>query len=314
MFPKTVLIIGAGIAGLTAARRLAEHGCAVTVVDKARGPGGRMATRRIGGLRFDHGAQYFSAISPRFRAAVSEWERAGVVHEWFRLNGKARYRGAQGMNGIAKHMAAGLDVRTGVHVAQLDFDAGDWLVRAKDGDTFRAEALLLTAPVPQALELLGPLAEGHPQAVHAIRYIPCFALMLALDDEAAVPAPGWARPTDGPVSWVADNHAKGISEGPAALTLHTTPEFSCAHFDDAPELVAARLMDAASPWLGGARIVEWQLHRWRYSLVSAPGPEPCVLLRAPGLCALAGDAFGAPRIEGAFLSGYAAAIALLGED
>lgn len=313
MFPKTVLIIGAGIAGLAAARRLAEHGCAVTVVDKARGPGGRMATRRIGGLRFDHGAQYFTAVSPRFRAAVSEWERAGEVHEWFRLDGKARYRGAQGMNGIAKHMAAGLDVQPGVHAEQVNFDAGQWLIRAKSGGTYRAEALLLTAPVPQALELLGPLAEGLPQTVRAIRYFPCFALMLALEDEASVPAPGWARPTSGPLSWVADNHTKGISAGPGALTLHTTPEFSRAHFDEAPEQVAARLIDAASPWLRGARVREWQLHRWRYSLVSTPGPEPCVLLRAPGLCALAGDAFGAPRIEGAFLSGYAAAMALLGQ-
>jgi renalase len=313
VFPKTSLIIGAGIAGLTAARRLAEHGCAVTVVDKGRGPGGRMATRRIGSLRFDHGAQYFSAISPRFRAAVAEWERAGVAHEWFRLNGKARYRGAQGMSSIAKHMAAGLDVRTGVHVEQIGFEAGEWHVRAKDGGPFRAEALLLTAPVPQSLELLGPLAQGLPQTVRAVRYFPCFALMLAIEDEAAVPAPGWARPASGPVSWVAGNHTKGISEGPGALTLHATPEFSRTHFDEAPEQVAARLMDAASPWFGGARPGEWQLHRWRYSLVSAPGPEPCVVLPAPGLCALAGDAFGAPRIEGAFLSGYAAAMALLGE-
>lgn len=314
MFPKKVLIIGAGMAGLTAARQLAERGCEVTVLDKGRGPGGRMATRRIGGLKFDHGAQYFSAVSPRFRSAVAEWERSGAVQEWFRLGGTPRYRGVQGMNSIAKHLAAGLDVRPGVHIEKLDFDGGEWRALSKEGAAYSAEALLLTAPVPQSLDLLGAYAEGLPQTVREIRYLPCFALMLVLEGEAALPAPGWVRPEYGPVSWAADNYMKGISDGPGALTLHATPEFSHTHFDEAPEEVAARLIGAATPWLGGARIQQWQIHRWRYSLVSAPGPEPYVILRAPGLCVLAGDAFGAPRIEGAFLSGYAAALALLDKD
>ena len=47
MAPRSI-VIGAGIAGLLAARQLAEAGRDVTVLDKGRGVGGRLATRRIG--------------------------------------------------------------------------------------------------------------------------------------------------------------------------------------------------------------------------------------------------------------------------
>ena len=42
-----VVVVGAGVAGLTAARSLAAFSD-VVVVDKGRGVGGRLATRRIG--------------------------------------------------------------------------------------------------------------------------------------------------------------------------------------------------------------------------------------------------------------------------
>ena len=273
-----------------------------------------MATRRLGRQRFDHGAQYFSAVSPRFRRQVNEWRQAGVVDEWFRLGGAARYRAAGGMNAIAKHMAAGLDLHVSTQVTRLLFEHNQWRVETLNGAEYRASALLLTAPVPQILELLSPLGIEISPRLHAVRYDPCFALMVALDGPAALPEVGWARPDGGPLGWIADNAAKGITEGPSALTLHATPEFSRAHFDAPADHVAALLLEAATPWFGDARVAESQLHRWRYSLVAEPGPEPCCVLRAPAPLVLAGDAFGGPRVEGAYLSGYAAAPALLGES
>jgi renalase len=66
-----IVIIGGGMAGLSAATALAKTGASVTVLDKGRGPGGRMAARRveIGGeqVSFDHGAQYLTARDPAFR-------------------------------------------------------------------------------------------------------------------------------------------------------------------------------------------------------------------------------------------------------
>ena len=77
-----VAVIGAGLAGLICAERLIRQGWPVTVFDKGRGPGGRMATRRADDLRFDHGAQYFTARDQRFRDRVDAWVHDGVVALW----------------------------------------------------------------------------------------------------------------------------------------------------------------------------------------------------------------------------------------
>ncbi|MHC4933632.1 MAG: FAD-dependent oxidoreductase, partial [Planctomycetota bacterium] len=77
-----IAVIGAGTAGLTAARQLVARGHAVTVYDKSRGTGGRMSTRRVSPWIFDHGAQYFTAREPEFQRAVRKWLEQGVVLEW----------------------------------------------------------------------------------------------------------------------------------------------------------------------------------------------------------------------------------------
>ncbi len=53
---RKVVIIGAGVAGLICAKRLMESGFKVSIFDKSRGLGGRVATRRIENGVFNHGA------------------------------------------------------------------------------------------------------------------------------------------------------------------------------------------------------------------------------------------------------------------
>ncbi|NBU16056.1 MAG: FAD-dependent oxidoreductase [Actinobacteria bacterium] len=110
-----VIVVGAGLAGLMAARELTEASHDVSVLDKGRSPGGRLATRRMAGARLDHGAQFFTVRSDGFRAHVDRWLADGVVHEWCRgfgeQDGHPRYVGTGGMNALAKHLATGLDVR-----------------------------------------------------------------------------------------------------------------------------------------------------------------------------------------------------------
>ena len=65
--PLDVLIVGAGLAGLCAARELQRAGRSICVLDKARGVGGRLASRRMGDAVLDHGAQYFTVRSELVR-------------------------------------------------------------------------------------------------------------------------------------------------------------------------------------------------------------------------------------------------------
>ena len=92
------------MAALTAAAALEARGWAVVLLDKGRGPGGRMATRRMGESRLDHGAQFFTVRDARFVEAAGRWERAGWVAPWFSDGGHVRYRAAGGMNSLAKHL------------------------------------------------------------------------------------------------------------------------------------------------------------------------------------------------------------------
>ena len=125
-----VLVIGAGMAGLTSAAELQRAGCRVLVLDKGRGVGGRLASRRIEGAAFDHGAQFITARTSRFAELVEEGRRAGVVEEWHRgsfegPDGHARWRGHPAMNAIAKHLAQGLAIRLDTRVRT--FQVHGWL-------------------------------------------------------------------------------------------------------------------------------------------------------------------------------------------
>jgi renalase len=79
-----ISIIGAGLSGLMAAHALTRAGARVTVLDKGRSVGGRLATRRIGGGHADHGAQFFTVRTSAFAAHVQEWVSDGVAYEWAR--------------------------------------------------------------------------------------------------------------------------------------------------------------------------------------------------------------------------------------
>lgn len=324
--PVDVLVLGAGVAGLLAARALVGAGREVVVIDKGRGVGGRLATRRIGDGVFDHGAQFFTSADPWFAAEVAEWEAAGVVAPWFDrrlepdgtsvVDGHPRWRGATGMTAIAKHLAVGLDVRTATRATALIAEDGGWRVRVAEGADLRARSVLLTAPVPQTIELLTAgdttLTPADQQALAAITYHPCVAVLALLDGPADLPEPGALRPAGEPLDWVADNQRKGISPVPA-LTVHAGPDTSRRLWDSPDEEVVTTLLAAvpglqAAPLPGGT-----QVQRWRYARPEVLHPDP--VLRLDGLppAVLAGDAFAGARVPGAAASGRAAAALLLAE-
>ena len=316
-----VVVVGAGLAGLVAARHL-DTAHTVVVVDKGRGVGGRLATRRIGAAVFDHGAQFFTAREPAFRELVAGWVATGVVETWFdRLPDapddaptEARYRGAPAMTALAKDLASGLDVRTATAVASISGpgeDAG-WRCELADGSWLRSRALVVTCPAPQSLALLDAgstaLAAVDRSALSAIAYDPCLAVLAPLAGHAGLLEPGGLQPEAPEIDWLADNERKGISPVPA-VTVHASAAWSRAHWDDADQAVIAELLTIAglaSPVIEGAA----QLMRWRYAKPTALHPAPCLVPTGlPGLV-VAGDAFAGPRVEGAAQSGLAAARAV----
>ncbi|MCB8961075.1 MAG: FAD-dependent oxidoreductase [Ardenticatenales bacterium] len=325
---QSTLIIGAGLAGLLAARTLQAAGVAVTVLDKARGVGGRLATRRLTDAngqtigRFDHGAQYFTARDLRFVALVEEWLAAGVIKVWAdgfntpagpKPDNLTRYCGTEGMTSLAKHLAQGLTIQTSTQVNAIWQAANGYRATTADGQSFSASSLILTPPAEQSLALLASgdlqLPPDVTTALSAIQFAPCFAVLAQLAGPSKIPAPGGLWPNDGTLFWLGDNAQKGISATPT-VTIHATPAFTEAHFELDRDEVGQKLIAAAGPWLGSP-VISYQVHRWRYSIPTQLHPEPYLWLQQSPPLLAAGDAFAGPRVEGAALSGLAVAEALL---
>ncbi len=326
---KSCLIIGGGITGLVAGTVLQQHGIAVTILDKGRGIGGRLATRRIshplyGVGVFDYGMQAFSVSDPRFRCWVDELLEQGIISAWQGLPNAAEmtsYRGVNSSRSIAQHLAKDLEIRTQTCAVEITRAASAWEVRAENGDRFQGDDLLITAPIPQTLALLDNSEIDLPTDIRtrleSVVYQPCIAMLALLDRPSAVPAPGGLRIEDPVLSWIACNQQKGISPQAAAITVHATPEFSRTHWEADEATIAAILLDRAAHWLG-AKAIDFQIHRWGYSQPQTCYGAPFVALTKSGIIAIAGDAFSANivgdptlNLEGAVLSGLAVAERLI---
>ena len=308
------LIIGGGMAGLSAATALAETGAGVIVLDKGRGPGGRMAARRveIAGeqVSFDHGAQYFTARDPAFRETVAGWEAAGVAARWPAAGADA-WVGTPGMNACVKHMASCLDVRWNMRAERLCRDGALWRVEAGD-DVFHAATVLVAVPAEQAAVLLGDAAPDFAARAASVASAPCWAVMAGF--AAPLPLADTFRSDSGPVSWAARNSAKPARAGAETWVIHASPARSRELIDLPKEEVAKILLadffsaNGAPP----ATPPHLDAHRWLYAQPEArKGEGP--LYDPNKRIGIAGDWLHSPRVEGAWLSGRALAQALLQE-
>ena len=311
-----VIVVGAGMAGLTAATRLEAHGVSTIVLDKGRAPGGRMATRRIGEASFDHGAQHFSARSAEFRKQTAKWIELDLVQEWYRSKTRTvagepvepRHVGRAGMRRIPEYIAASLRVETSVTVDQIEQLPGGVVASSNDGRSWPATGLILTPPAPQTLQLLGRSGVEMREAVENVltttEYDACLAVLAQLDGYAAL-ADGHVAPSAGPIAWMADNQHKGVSPMPA-VTIHSAPEFAQENLDSDPTEWVAKLAEAASLHLAGS-IIATTGHRWRYSQPRTTVEVGAVAAGSRAPLVLAGELFAGARVEGAFRSGLAAA-------
>jgi len=328
--PLTVAVVGAGIAGAACAASLREAGLQVTLFDKSRGVGGRMATRRAswtGGdgrtqtVEFDHGAQTIAARQPRFQAQLTRAEAQGVVSRWQpRVHAdwpaaavREVYVPLPGMPALARHLAQGVPQRLQQAVQRLHRSAEGWQLVLAGGDMAGPfDQVVLALPPAQAAVLLAGHHDHWADALVAVRMAPCWTLMAATDD---VDWP-WdaAEPGRGPLAWVARNDRKpgrGAPMGTATWVAHATPAWSAAHLEAEPSDVALALQDALRALLptrrAGGQPLQWHhasVHRWRYAApVAAAGGGPECWWDAQAGLGVCGDFFSGGQVEAAWRSG-----------
>ena len=318
-----VAVVGAGIAGLMCARTLADHGVPVTVFEKSRGVGGRMATRRIeNSLTFDHGAQYFTVSDERFGRCVRSWQQDGLVECWegtirrVLREGRIdpcrtetrRFVGTPGMTAVCKHLAAEIDTHLRCEISSLRSAGESWHLIDIEGETLKAfDNVIVSAPSPQSTRLLKPVPEL-ARLAGRVRVQPAWAVMAVFHSPLPAAFEG-AFVHDSALSWIARNSSKpSRSRSRDCWILHGSGNWSRDHIEATAEQVQADLLQEF--WTAtGLRPVPPEsvaAHRWRYALPLEPLKCLCIFDPTSGLGAC-GDWCSGPRVEGAFLSGVAAA-------
>jgi predicted NAD/FAD-dependent oxidoreductase len=307
-----IVIIGAGIAGLACARRLAEAGLAPVLLDKGRGIGGRVATRRMGDMQFDHGAQYVTAKNAGFATLLDALAKAGALADWHDGRGRKYSVGTPGMSAIPKALGVGLDIRQGAQVTRLVPDGDGWELHM-DGGMLRSRRVVVTVPAPQVAGLLGP---DHPlvAALAPVQMAPCLTLMAAV----TAPPPFVTRQDpDDPLAWIAQDSSKpGRPQTDATLWVAQAGEaFSHAHIEQDAKAIADAMLPLLCDRLGVAqdRVTQATAHRWRYARVTQALGLP--FLRSPDASLhLGGDWCIGARVEAAWDSGTAIADDILARE
>ncbi len=319
----TIAVVGAGLSGLTCARALSRRGVVVRVFDKARGPGGRMATRRQGEAQFDHGAQYFTVRHPSFRQQVDRWIASGVAAAWNGVvavlergavsptaNATERFVGVPRMSAITRAQAAGLDLVLEARVVELRRGERGWSLRTEAGDEGPFDEVVLTVPAPQAVGLLA-VAPSLEARARAVDIAPCWAAMVELATPLDVPFDGAFVHRSG-LSWIARDSSKPGRPPGERWVLHAAPGWSRQRLQLERDQALPLLLEELASALGRPlpTVSHAAAHRWRFALPEEPLDEG--LLHAPerGIT-VCGDWCAGARVEGAYLSGVAAAEQLL---
>jgi hypothetical protein len=343
-----VLVVGAGIAGLRCARRLADAGYQVLVLEKSRGVGGRVATRRLHNTYVDHGTCYLSPQEESFQRFLSELVELGLVQMWTEKvyeidvdgalkapspeNVYPRWIAPMGMTAIAKVLTPGLDIRFSHQVESITLSEAGWLLAATVTTPesltvaeFEVKALVIAIPAPQVVPLLEPLKEQVSatflEQIAAIEFLPCLSVMAGYSQTCLA---DWFKhfpqvkavtfADHSLLGWLGLDSSKRVEAPQPIFVLQSSATFAQQHLDSSDLQPAAEAMLTAAadrflPWL---TTPQWlQVHRWRYAFAKNPLREEFLAAPTafPLLCA--GDWTSGKKVENAFNSGLAAATYLL---
>lgn len=330
-----IAIIGAGLAGLTCARRLQEQGHHVVVYERNSDIGGRMGTRQteLGG--FDHGAQYFTASSDQFKKEIAAWRKAGWVAPWegrlvslsdgamtavrHPLSSPKRMVAVPGMAALAQHLAENIEVRSEQSVRRIERFGDQWLLAVQadtvpiDASAGPFDAVILAVPADLAMPLLQPVSGLAEQVGHE-HLVPCWALIMGFEQSLGLDYDGaWLQGSR--LKWIARDASKPQRRPGEHWIGHASPEWSTEHLNDDPERVKEKLLKAFHEATGSqVQPVYSAVHCWRYAQATSTLPGDC-LWDAASRVGVCGDWFaagldGSGRVENAYLSGLALAAAV----
>ena len=333
-----VAIIGAGLAGLACAQQLQQAGYRVVIVEKSRGIGGRVATRRLQDTCADHGVRYFEAQGKFLPTLIEVLVQRGILKAWtdqvYQLNSATseltvelesshtRYVAPAGMTAVAKFLATGLEIWLNRRVEAITPTAENtWHLTLNSPDeTFQeltAKAVIMAIPAPQALMRLEPLKEIVPSAfldrIRSVEFDPCITVMAGYKNEH-LSLPSWKAccvSHNSDLAWIGLDSSKRPNSKAPIFVLQSTADFANCYLDveDLKPVGQELLSTAAHLLLPGLDNPDWfQVHCWRYAFPSVSLTQNYLYSATPLPLICCGDWCGGNLIEGALNSGVSAAV------
>lgn len=323
---KRIAIIGAGIAGLTAASKLNNY-ADVTIFEKARGVSGRMSTRWADNYYFDHGAQFFKAQTPEFKEFITPMINEGVISPWnahfveFKnreiINtqqwdeNNPHYVGVPGMNAIAKYLSQNLHINLGVCVLSVKKVNNRWHLENDKGEKLgEYDFLISTVPAEQAAKLL-PTTLPFFESIDAVKMQGCYSLMLGFKENLQFEFDA-ARVHGEDVSWISVNNSKPARGGACSILVHSTNGWADEHIDDDRDEVMNYLCDQTSQIIGhNLNDADHKaIHGWRFATAEKQHDGTHFYDEYENI-AVCGDWCIQGKVEAAFTSGFEAANQIL---
>lgn len=299
------LIIGAGISSLYLALGLQKLGQSFLLLEKSKGVGGRLATRRDGLSTYDHGAQFVKVIKDKPFALDPQWTESGLKQLWFSDEKYNYFSSQNGMTSLAKWMARELPIQFSEKVLKLEKENGLWNVVCESEEVYQCKSVFITAPVPQALDILAASGMEFPKSLTEITYAQALVGLFELEETEIFKEWTYEQNCTEFVFSVANQRSKKLGEN-LTFTVVMQPDFSAENFLK-PE---AEVLESITQYFkkiisSSAVIKKSQLKKWRYSHPTKVSQQLFFQLPQAKEIYLLGDGFGGPQIHGACKSAQA---------
>lgn len=305
---KEFIVIGAGISGLSTARKIKKLNLgSVQILEKSRGVGGRMATRRTLDTRFDHGAQFYR-LKEDIADLHHEWSLCGINQQWFVSGLGDHWCSPLGMTALAKSMTTDLDIFLEKEIQSIRYENNSWKLISNKNEEWICNNLIISSPVPQTIKMLEGIAnedfvdKKKFSEIKKISYTKALIALVTLEEDVVIDLNGYLEFSSGPFFSISDQKKKGVSTTPA-LTITMSSSFSEIEFENSDEIILNKMLKFLTLEYPHVKIKGAELKKWRYCQ-SKIQSENLFIELAPKLY-LVGDAFGGASLLGAIRSSEA---------
>tara|TARA_B100001939_G_scaffold81390_2_gene69347 strand:- start:1192 stop:2142 length:951 start_codon:yes stop_codon:yes gene_type:complete len=307
---KKIAIIGTGLSAIFSAIHLRKNtDLEINLFDKARGLGGRLATRRAEGGKFDHGAQYFSIERinnlPEIQMLINE----GVINN---IEDKDIYFSPDGMTNIAKKLLIDFNIFKEHKLVSIDKENENYKLFFENGSTFNSDYIIMSCPMPQSLEILNKSKIDYDnnliKDLEDLSYFPCIVVMIKSEIKLSNLDKHIGTDVDSKdISWIGDNYGKKVSSIENYYTIQCSPEFSYENFENEYDETNKKLKHEMEKIFGS----NYQIlsnHKWRYSIPkNFYQGDNSLVINQKNFLGLCGDIFTNGRFDGAITSGLSIA-------